>query len=648
MTSEYASDRAMRADLVLRPSWLTSDSVVEWLLAFVLILGLGADKGGYWPTAWGWTALVALLVAAVIVIARRELRIGVLEMTVPLALLGLTIWSVASAAWSASATQPVLQSQRTLMYAAVAFTSLLFARSRSYRPLLAGVCTAVTVICCYSLATRLFPGRVGSSDSIAGYRLGAPLGYWNALGIFAVLGTLLAVGFAARGRNVAVRGLASAATVALVPALYFTYSRGAWAAFAIGVVTMLALDSGRLQLVTTLAVVAPWPAIAVWQATRSEPLTHIGSKLTAIEHAGHRFAIYLAVLALAAALTMFIYAVLERRVRLPGSVRLVYAAFLLLAVIVGLALLTHRYGSPGTIAHKGYTSFMGPSRSVSNGDLNTRLFSLGGGERIPQWQVAWREYKAHPWLGSGAGSYERYWNEYRPIEFKVRNVHNLYLETLAELGPIGLGLLVIALAMPLVAAIRTRRRALVPAAAGAYVAFLGHAAVDWGWQIPGVTLAALFCGVAVLIASRQSLATPGRVVGRALRGTVLGLVVLLGVLAFVGLRGNRAIASSENAATRVQWTQSARDARSARSWAPWSSRPWQLLGEAQAALGNNAAARASFEHALRKNKQDWSIWLDLAVASNGAEQRKAFAKATMLNPLSPEIASWKPAGAKAK
>ena len=34
---------------------------------------------------------------------------------------------------------------------------------------------------------------------------------------------------------------------------------------------------------------------------------------------------------------------------------------------------------------------------------------------------------------------------------------------------------------------------------------------------------------------------------------------------------------------------------------------------------------------------------ELAVASEGAEQKRAFAAATALNPLSPEIASWRDA-----
>src|SRR5262249_19859616 len=53
------------------------------LLSFGRVLILGSDKGGYWPTAWGWTSLVLLFVAAVVLIVRNDVRIGTLETILP-------------------------------------------------------------------------------------------------------------------------------------------------------------------------------------------------------------------------------------------------------------------------------------------------------------------------------------------------------------------------------------------------------------------------------------------------------------------------------------------------------------------------------------------------------------------------------------
>jgi hypothetical protein len=618
-----------------------ANAAQAWLLSFVFVLALGADSGGYWPTAWNWTALTLLFVCALVLILRGDVRLRPVEVAVPLALLGLMLWGIASAAWSSSATQPLLDSQLTLVYAAGAFTALLFVRWASYQYLVGGALAAIVVVSSYSLTTRLFPERYGYVDSLAGYRLETPLGYWNALGIFATIGTLLAIGFAARGRLLAVRAAAGASTLILVPAMYFTFSRGAWIALGAGLVVMILLDPRRVQLVTTLLAVAPWSAIAVWHASGTD-LAHIGGGLAANERAGHRLLIWLIVLAVAAAAAAAALGFLEGRVHVRRAVHLGYAGLLLLALVAGLAAVTARYGSPVTIAKKGYHNLVGYDNGTSSTDLNQRLFSLGLGQRIPQFRVAWHEYTAHPVLGTGLGTYERYWDQNRQEAFKVRNVHNLYLETLAELGPFGLLLLVVALGAPLVGALKARRRSLVPAAAAAYVAFLVHASVDWDWQMPAVTLAALFCGAGILAAGRPK-PTDARAVPVLWRAVALGLVFVLGCFAFVGLRSNKAIAASQGEASIAHYAQAAADARTARFWAPWSATPLQLLGQAQAGAGDLVAARATFHRALAKDPASWELWLDLAAWSSGKESAHAFAEATKLNPLSPEIASRKPA-----
>jgi hypothetical protein len=617
-----------------------------WLLAFAFVLVLGADDGGYWPTSWGWAALVLLVACAVALVARVEVRLGVLDAAAMLALLVLTAWGMISVTWSPSATQPLLQSQRMLVYVGGFFAALLLVRSRSYRVLLGGAWGAITLVCCYSLLTRLLPERLGSIDELAGYRLSQPLGYWNALGIFAAIGTLLALGFAARGRNAAVRALAAASTLVLVPTLYFTFSRGSWIALGAGLLVAVALEPRRLQLLSALLVVGPWPGLAVWRASGEEALTNQRTALAAASHAGHRYLLVVAGLAAAAAATTLLLAFAERVIDVPRALRLAYAGALVLVVVAGLAGVTARFGSPPTIARNVYHGFVGQPQIIRSGNLNERLFDLSGGQRIPQWKVAWREYRTHPSLGSGLGTYERWWNQLRPGAGKVRNAHSLYLETLAELGPVGLALLLAALCLPLAAAVKARRRSLAAAATGAYVAFLVHAAVDWDWQMPAVTLAALFCGAALLVATRRTwpLALTRRPFWRL---PALGLTLVLATFAFVGLRGNQAIAASQVAANEADWTRSAAEARTAQRWAPWSSRPWQLLGIAQLRQGKLASARTNFRTALEKDDSDWSIWLNLAWASRGAERRHAIAEAARLNPLDSRIPTVKPStGAK--
>jgi O-antigen ligase len=86
--------------------------------------------------------------------------------------------------------------------------------------------------------------------------------------------------------------------------------------------------------------------------------------------------------------------------------------------------------------------------------------------------VAWRGGLDHPIVGSGAGTFEILWYEKRPSALVVRDAHSLYAETFDELGIVGVVLLAVALLVPVVAAIRSRRSRLVAPVFGAYVAWV--------------------------------------------------------------------------------------------------------------------------------------------------------------------------------
>jgi len=117
----------------------------------------------------------------------------------------------------------------------------------------------------------------------------------------------------------------------------------------------------------------------------------------------------------------------------------------------------------------------------------------------------------------------------------------------------------------------------------------------------------------------------------------------LAAVAFVGLIGSNALAASEDAANAAppDYAKAESEARKARRWAPWSSEPWQRLGDAQLAEGDAAGARTSFTKAIAKQPKDWELWLSLAEASAGADRRRALAHATRLNPRSTEIATFR-------
>jgi O-antigen ligase len=124
------------------------------------------------------------------------------------------------------------------------------------------------------------------------------------------------------------------------------------------------------------------------------------------------------------------------------------------------------------------------------------------GDRPAYWHVAASDVARRPVLGSGAGTFDDVWYANRPITASVRDAHSLYLEVLAELGPVGLLLLLGILVPPLLAAARTADASIVPIAAAGYAAFLFHAGLDWDWEMPATTLAGLACGAALLVSIR--------------------------------------------------------------------------------------------------------------------------------------------------
>jgi O-antigen ligase/polysaccharide polymerase Wzy-like membrane protein len=603
--------------------------------AAVAVGGLLAANGGFFSVSWSWATLALLWVCALALLLGSPARPNRLERTFLGALVCFVAWVWISIAWSSDLGQSVFEGQRSLVLVAAVGAGLAVAHRRAVRPLLGGTLAGITAICLYALATRLYPGHVGHYDPLAVYRLNTPVGYWNGLGVVAAMGALLAFGFALRARMRVASALAGIALPILLLTLYFTYSRGSWVALTAGLVVLLALDPRRLSTAAGLALLAPAPALIVWLASRSHALTRQSSILAAAKHDGHRIALILLVVALCeAAIALAFHK--ARKLVLARAIQVAWGASLVVCLLAGVGAALDRYGSPVAIARHGYHDFVAPPpTNVVN--LNARVFNLSNNGRVDLWKVAWHQADSHLLLGDGAGSYERYFLLHRTTDFGVEDAHSLYLETLSELGAVGLALLVLVLAVPLFAAVRFRRHRLVPFACAAYVAYLVHAAVDWDWELAGVTLAAVLCGLACVLAGRH----PGApVLDPWRRGIAATLAIGLSALTIVGLLGNTALESSQATASNGNWPAAERHARSAIRWMPWSPAGWQALGEAQLALHDRAGARRSLHRAIAKDPNDWVAWLDLISATNGEAQVAAVDHVYRLDPLDPSLVPY--------
>jgi O-antigen ligase len=281
-------------------------------------------------------------------------------------------------------------------------------------------------------------------------------------------------------------------------------------------------------------------------------------------------------------------------------------------------------------------------------------------ERAAYWPVALAAAGDNPVLGTGAGTWRRAWLAERDEPFAARDAHSLYLETLAEVGPVGLALLAVALGCPLVAAVRARALPFVPAVAGAYAAFVLHVGVDWTWELAAVALAGVLLGAALLAAVREracvgSTQPPSDRLGAsesptsaprdsACVGSTQGLLVVprafalaglgaIALLAVGGLGGNTFTARAEDRLRAGDWNAAEREARRAARLAPWAAEPWRLRGEAQLAGGDREAAARSFRAGLDRDEGDVELWRALARAASGEELRRARERAAQLDPL---------------
>src|SRR5919199_4479233 len=566
----------------------------EWpvaVLAAGAAVALAFDDGGYFPPAWGWSALALFWIAGLALFLCDRFSFGRLELALLGSFAAFVAWVALSAAWSSSTERSILDAQRDLVYLGGLVAVLLVARRRPVGELLVAVCGAALVTSAFGLVDFLFSTRE------AGSRLSEPLGYPNALGLVAAIGALLAVSFAAHAGSRVRRALAAACVVVFVLAIFFTYSRGTWISLAVGVVAMLVVDSGRVALLRTAAAVAPVAGAAVW--------------LGAHTHQGYLLALETVLLAAAAALAT----AAARRIPLGRGASIAATAALLALLLAVPAAAVARYGSRPTSGHH-------PPR-VSGG--------------APLWRQAWRDWEAHRALGSGAGTFEQFWVAHRRTSANARDAHSLYLETLAELGPLGLALLVATLGLPLLAAAKARFYPFVPGALAAYLAFLVHAAGDWDWEMPAATLLGLFCAAALLLAGRPAAPRP---LPRPVRGAALAGAVALAAVGFVGLIGNGALDASARAASSERWPESAAEARKAARWLPWSAEAWRRLAIAQSNEGEVAAAGTSLRKAIAKSPGEWRPWVSLMRLSTGRAQRQALRQAALLDPRDPEVVQF--------
>jgi len=243
--------------------------------------------------------------------------------------------------------------------------------------------------------------------------------------------------------------------------------------------------------------------------------------------------------------------------------------------------------------------------------------SLRSNERVRYWRVAVRETEAHPLVGSGAGTFADWWLRERRVPVSTLEAHSFYVETLAELGPLGLLLALTVVAVPVAAAARSGE----PVLAAAVVAFAVGAAVDFHWELAGVT------APAVLVAA-TAVAGGGNARRRSARSVapLLTALIAAGVLAYAG---NERLASAQSALQDRNATAAVAEARDALRFAPYSAAAWEVIGDAE-------RSPSAYRRAIALDPNAWTAWSKLAGVAHGESRRLALREAARLDPLASE------------
>jgi O-Antigen ligase len=449
-------------------------------------------SGGYFdePRAWAGLVAWALVVAALLVQPRVLPRSRVAWLAIG-GLAAFAAWTLLSTTWALIAGNAYHQGQLVVLYLGGLLAATMLLRSRdAQRAVEPALAAGTLIVIAYGLSERLLPGLLHFQHSISAEgRLEQPLTYWNAMGELAAIGFVLSARVMGDGsRRAPVRALAAAAVAPLGLGLYLSFSRGALFACAAGLITLIVLAPRREQLNAVLLALAAGVLIVV-ASSQLGGVTHLTGSAGTRELQGAITLLALAIImAAAAAVQVWTMRRAEsRELRLPPHAPLL-ALVLICAGLAAAIVLGAKEGSP---------------RNLGAGANRLTTFQS---DRYAYWRVAFHAFRDQPFRGVGAGSWSVYWLRYRPIKGFSQDAHSLPLQTLAELGLVGLALLAVFLAGIGLAA-RAAYRFAPALAAGpiaGFVAYLAHAPLDWDWQMPAVTLVAIgLAGVLLSLAEPE-------------------------------------------------------------------------------------------------------------------------------------------------
>jgi O-Antigen ligase len=633
--------RELAADVRADWDWMAAAS---WALCFGLVVLLGLEGGGYDPlvhdqvgiAAW-WALLAAVAVG---VLPRRRLGPAALG---GLALLtAFAVWVCLSLIWTESAERTFIDAARVLTYVALFALVLISRDGRETQRLIGAVAAGIVLIAGVALLSRLHPdwfptaqqtGRIlGAED-----RLSFPLNYWNALAALTAIGVPLLLQLASEARWILTRAAAAAALPALMLVLYLTLSRGGIGAAAIATLVFLLIAADRLPKLVSLAITGVGGALLLVLAHEREELRE-GLTTSLAHEQGDELMLFVLVICAAVGLLQAMVAASGRHWQRPGWSRpsrqgATAGAVLGIVVLLVAALAVD---APGR-ASDAWTEF---KEGGGPGEGSERLTSAAGESRYQFWVSTTDQNATAPLVGTGSGTFQFWWAREGETAETVRDAHSLYMQTLGEVGIVGLLLLLSFLAWVFVSGLRAAllsdaaERSRLAAALAGFSVFLMTAAVDWMWQIPVVPVAALLLACGLLVArdgtAKPRLAVPWRF--------GVAAAALLAIVAIAIPLASTSLVRQSQAAVREGDLEAAlEDAKDAQNVEPAAATPRLQQALVLEMLRDFPAAETAAREAIERESTNWRLWLVLSriAAENGRIDASvdAYKEARALNPL---------------
>jgi heme/copper-type cytochrome/quinol oxidase subunit 2 len=623
--------------------------VAGYVMPFLLVFYLAMKGGGYDAVVRSQVGIavwwIVLLGAAVGALPVARLSRSAWAMFGLLA--AFCAWTALSIGWSESGERSAAELARVAVYLGVFALALTAHGREGLRRTVYSIGAAIAVVAGLALLSRLhpswFPNTAPSEALGARNRLNYPLNYWNGLAALIAIGVPLLVWIATSARHIATRALAASALPVMCLAGFYTLSRGSALELAVALVVLLALHPRRLSLLPTLAVAGLGTALAIAAATQRDALANGFSGHTAAAQGDEMLAV---VLVSAAALGLLQVAIaLCARYQLGPDPQVSHSTAVVATITVGVVALVVALtaGLPGELSDR-WQEFKDPSGA--GGTTAQRFESASGGGRYQLWQSALDANTSEPLTGIGAGTFEYWWSREGTIPAFVRDAHSLYLETLAELGIVGLlllgGLIVFVLSSGVVRALRAEpdHRALLAAATAACFAFATAAAIDWVWELAVLPVLFLLLAAAIVGRSEPSETSeqtrPG---GSPLPRIALVVVAIAAIVAVaIPLASTSSVRASQDHANSAQLDAALTEAQTAHDIQPYAATPSLQTAMVLEVAGDLDGAATAATQATEEEPTNFRTWLVLsrleAERGNVIKSIAAYREARSLNPRS--------------